>query len=120
MHSGRRLIAVPVLFLAVDVLPSAGAKSQIDQFTPVVASALTANTQPFPDTDGSYHVTYELVLTNTVPTPATPRKIEVLDARNPSAVIAAYKDGELLSNLRTLANTAAPGPRSNSTERGCF
>jgi hypothetical protein len=45
-----------------------------------------------------------------MPTSATLQKIEVLDARNPSAAIAAYTGGELLSNLRTLANTAADNP----------
>jgi hypothetical protein len=110
MHSGRRLVAIALLFTATLVVPSTGASSQADQFTPVVASALAPNTQPFPGTDGRYHVVYELALTNAMPTPATLQKIEVLDARSPSPAVAAYKGAELLSNLRTLANTPASNP----------
>jgi Peptidase family M23 len=110
MHSKRSLIALIILFLPVLALPAARVTSEPDQFTPVVASPLVANTQPFLGTDGRFHVTYELVLTNTMPTPATLKKIEVLDAHKSSAVIAAYTGTELLSNLRTLANTAADNP----------
>jgi hypothetical protein len=91
MHSGRRLIAIPVLFVLVVLLPSTGPGSQGNQFTPVIASALTANTQPFPDTDGRCNITYELVLTNTMPRAATLEKVEVLEARSPSTAVAAYK-----------------------------
>jgi hypothetical protein len=94
----------------VVLLPSTGPGSQGNQFTPEIASALTPNAQPFPDTDGRCHVTYELVLTNTLPTAATLEKVEVLDARSPSTAVAAYKGAELLSNLRALANTAASNP----------
>jgi hypothetical protein len=45
-----------------------------------------------------------------MPTGATLKKVEVLDAHSPSTAIAAYKGAELISNLRTLANTAASNP----------
>jgi hypothetical protein len=103
---GRWLITL--LFLT---LPSAGQKSQPDQFTPVIVSPLTGSTQPFPGTDGKYHIVYELTLTNTKPTLATLKKIEVLDARsqqrNQTAAIATYEGDALVSRLRTLANTPA-------------
>ena len=79
------------------VLPAVGQKSSPDQFTPVTVSPLTENTQPFPGTDGKYHIVYELLVTNAKPTPATLKKVEVLDAgsqnRSAPAVIAAY-DGD--------------------------
>jgi hypothetical protein len=105
MQSGPRLIA---LFLVA--LPALGGKPEPDRFTPLIASPLMANTQPFLGTDGKWHVVYELVLTNAMPTPATLQKLEVLDARSPSSAIASYKGGELRSRLRTLANTAAASP----------
>jgi Peptidase family M23 len=92
-------------------LPAKGQKPELDQFTAVVVSPLTSSTRPFPGTDGKYHVVYELELTNTKPTPATVKKVEILDARrqgqDPPAVIAAYEGDALMSRLRTLANTPA-------------
>ena len=96
------------------VLPAVGQKSAPDQFTPVIVSPLTMNTRPFPGTDGKYHVVYELVVTNTKPTPATLKKVEVLDARSQgvqsTAVAASYEGDALVSRLRTLANTPANSP----------
>ena len=92
-------------------LPATGQKSAPDQFTPVVVSAPIGNTQPFPGTDGKYHVVYELVVANTKPTPATLKKVEVLDAggqgHNATTVIASYDGDALVSRVRTLANTPA-------------
>jgi hypothetical protein len=108
---GTRRWLIAALLLA---LPAAGQKSGPDQFTPVVVSPLTGSTQPFPGTDGKYHVVYELVVTNTKPTPATLKKVEVLDAggqgRNSTAVIASYEGDALVSRVRTLANTPANSP----------
>ncbi len=102
---------IALLFLA---LPAAGEKSRPDQFTPVVAAPLTGSTQPFPGTDGKYHVDYELLVTNCKPTVATLKKIEVLDAGkpagDPSAVIITYQGEALLARLRTLASTPAGTP----------
>jgi hypothetical protein len=81
------------------VLPAAGQKSSPDQFTPVIVSPLTGSTRLFPGTDGKYHVVYELVVTNTKPTPATLKKVEVLDAR--------------WQTRRSIVR------RSSSVERGC-
>ena len=83
------------------------AEARDDQFTPLVASTLAANTRPFHGTDGRLHIVYELVLTNTNPTPATLQKIEVLDSANPANVIATFTGPELLGCLRTMGATAA-------------
>ena len=96
--------------LVVLALPAAARNPRPDRFTPVVASPLTANTQPVLGTDGKYHVVYELVLTNAQRVPAVLKKIEVFDAGHPSAAIAAYQGQELLSRLRTLGNSAAGVP----------
>lgn len=88
------------------LLPAMGQETAPDQFTPVLVSPLTSSTQPFLATDGKYHVDYELVVTNAKPTTATLKKIEVLDADKPSAVIASYQGDTLLSRLRTMG--AAP------------
>jgi hypothetical protein len=107
--SGRWLIAAALL-----ALPAAGQKSADDQFTPVVVSPLTGRTQPFHGTDGKYHVVYELVVTNTKPTPATLKKVEVRDAGSQGgswrAVIASYDGDALVSRVRSThaAESAEP------------
>ena len=88
-------------------LPIGAAVPQQDHLTPLIASPLTAATPPFLGTDGKQHVVYELVLTNANPTPATLRKIEVLDAAGKSRVLAVYDGKDLLTRLRTTGNTAA-------------
>jgi len=66
----------PFYLLVLFVIPllSAYASSRSDQFTPLVVSPLTTNTRPFHGTDGRVHLVYELVLTNTSPTPRHPEK----------------------------------------------
>jgi hypothetical protein len=97
---------MPLLLL----LPAMGQGAAPDQFTPVTAAPLTSRSQAFLGTDGKYHVDYELVLTNTKPTPATLQKIEVLDAAQPSTVFATYQGDTLSPRLRTLVNTLAKSP----------
>jgi hypothetical protein len=106
MRKHRYLIA-----LFVVALLAADANSRTDQFTPLVASALTTNTRPFPGTDGRLHIVYELVVTNTNATPATLKKIDVVDASDPSKILASYADQELLSRLRM----AVGGAPENAT-----
>ena len=98
---------VSLLILAV---PGSGQQADMDQFTPVVASPLTSSTRAFLGTDGKYHLVYELVVTNSRPTPATLKTIEVLDAGKPSAVIASYDGAHLLSRLRMMSNAPAGKP----------
>lgn len=95
-----------LLLLVVSTL-SAGANSTPDHFTPLVVSALTNNTRPFLGTDGRTHIVYELVLTNTSPTPATLKKIEVLDG---SKTVASYDGQGLLLCLRTTGRLTAESP----------
>ena len=100
--------------VALLVLPAVGQTPAPDQFTPVVASPLTSSTRPFLGTDGKYHLDYELVVTNSRPTPATLKTIEVLDAGkpagSPSAVIASYDGEQLVSRLRMMSNAPAGKP----------
>jgi Peptidase family M23 len=98
------VIAVAILLFT----PSAN--SRPDQFTALVASALTANARPFLGTDGRLHLVYELVLTNTNATPATLQKVEVVDASDPSKSLASYAGQDLLARLQTTGSTAAESP----------
>jgi hypothetical protein len=96
------------LFVAARL--SAFASSAPDQFTPVVVSALTTNTRPFHGTDGRLHLVYELVLTNTSPTPATLNKIDVLGGASSAKPLATYEGKELLSLLRTTGRLPVENP----------
>jgi hypothetical protein len=109
---GKWLALIILVALAV---PASGLRR--DQFTPVVVSPLTADTQPVLGIDGKYHVVYELVLTNAMRVTATLKKVEVLDGNRPSRVLATFEGKDLLSRLRTLANTTSTSPEieSNST-----
>jgi Peptidase family M23 len=80
--------------------------AEMDVFTPVVASPLTAGVQQFPGTDGKQHVVYELVLTNANATPARLQKIEVLDAEKPARVIRSFESNDLQTHLRTTGSSA--------------
>lgn len=77
-----------------------------DQLTPLVASPLMATMTPFLGTDGQQHFVYELVVTNTSPTPATLQKITVIDAADPSKVLATFEGDALLSHLHSTGATA--------------
>jgi len=80
------------------------------QFTPVVASTIGAETAPVRGTDGRYHVVYELQLTNAKSIPATIRRVVVLDEDDTDRVIARIQGRRLVENLRTLA----PSPVENA------
>jgi Peptidase family M23 len=99
-----------LLGILLAALLSADANSRPDQLTPLVAAALTANTRPYVGTDARIHIDYELVLTDASPTPATLKKIEVLDGSNSSQVLASYDGQELLSRLKTTARLPSESP----------
>src|ERR1700735_255838 len=84
-----------------------GAPSK-DQLPPVTVSLLAPNNPaPVPGTDGKYHVSYELVLTNVLRAPATIQKISVVDMKNPSVDVATYEGAALLDGIRDPDNTKA-------------
>ncbi|MBJ8345449.1 M23 family metallopeptidase [Antrihabitans sp. YC2-6] len=61
-----------------------------DAYTSVTVGSIGAPTFPFPATDGKYHVAYDLELTNASAVPATVGKLDVVDASDPSKVIASF------------------------------
>ncbi len=81
-----------------------------DQFTPVTVRPLNAGTVPVLGTDGRYHVVYELELTNAKLATATIARIQVVDAKHTSRVVASYSGQALLNQLRTLL----PAPATNA------
>ncbi len=89
-----------LLKAAFVILLAACSAAAKDQFTPVVASALTSSVTPVVGTHGQQHLVYELVITNTNPTQATLNKISVLDASNPDKVMATFEGDALLARLR--------------------
>jgi Peptidase family M23 len=99
MRRNFLLMTAPVSALSMCAIPAA------DQFTPVLVSTLNPTSAAFLGTDGKQHVVYELQLVNANPTPATLRKIEVVEASDPTQVVAAYQGGELVSHLRTVGKT---------------
>jgi len=93
-------------FLAVLLLAVVSfASDRTDQYTPVVVSPLTPGTQAVLGTDGKRHIVYELVLTNTSPTPATLEKLEVLS--DPSHVLLTLEGPSLVKVLRNTSSSPA-------------
>ena len=106
MRNAQRIM-LALLF----ILLAGRARSKSDDWTPLVAAPLTANTQAFPGTDGKWHIVYELMLTNANVTPATLKRIEVVDASNPFRIFTLYEGSALLAHLRMTANI----PAANAT-----
>jgi hypothetical protein len=96
----RQLCSIIFVFVALTVT----ARGE-DQFTPVLVSTVSPSARAVLGTDGKRHVVYELVLTNANATPATLQKIEVLDASDPSHIVATYDGNILQSQLKTLGKT---------------
>lgn len=82
-----------------------------DSFTPVTVTVIGATHQPVPGTDGRHHLVYELKLTNTKPAPATLRRVDVLDAADPTQVLATFEGEQLDERLFT----TQPGPAGSAT-----
>lgn len=70
-------------------------------FTPVIASALLAQAQPVPATDGQLHVQYELQIVNAKAAPATLLSVDVISADDPTVVIASYDSAQVVDSLRS-------------------
>lgn len=102
--------------LLLTVLPAFGQATEHDAYTPLIAAPLTAKTWSFHGTDDKYHVDYELVVSNTSPTPATLQKVEVLDAGKQNAVVQTYSGADLHPRLRLLSNTPAESAVIGSSE----
>jgi hypothetical protein len=80
-------------------------------FTPLAGSALS-RPMAVKATDGSYHVAYELLLTNTSPLPARVERVQVRDART-GRVLATLAGAALAANINPVAGTPAdPGEDS--------
>jgi murein DD-endopeptidase MepM/ murein hydrolase activator NlpD len=67
-----------------------------DAFTAVVAHPISAPTFPFLGTDGKYHISYDLQLTNGSRLPATIDKVDVVDAATPTTVITSLTGTQLV------------------------
>ena len=73
-----------------------------DAFTPVTVSFVGGDSAtPVLGSDGRYRAVYELILTNTIPVPASLDAVDVLDAADGSK-LHGLEGKDLIDNLRTL------------------
>ncbi|WP_282451430.1 M23 family metallopeptidase [Tomitella fengzijianii] len=86
-------------------------------YSAVTVQNLGSPTFPFTGTDGKAHVAYALQLTNAGVAPATIEKVEMVDAANPTRVLASFAGPALVdpsceygpcNRLRTLPSSPAP------------
>jgi len=64
--------------------------------TALVVTPIEPGTFPFPDTDGKYHVAYDLTMFNASNLPATLEKLDVVDAKEPTRVLASFSGTALV------------------------
>ena len=67
-----------------------------DAFTAVLVQVAGPPTFPFVGSDGKFHVAYNVVLQNASRVPATIRRLEVVDATDPTKVVASFADKQLV------------------------
>lgn len=88
-----------------------------DAFTPLTISPISRPTFPFPGSDDKYHLAFDMQVTNSTAQPATLTGVDVVDARDPNKVLAAFSGNQLVdpacnygncNRLRVLP--AAPAP----------
>src|SRR4051794_9966619 len=94
---GAMVTAVTLVAAACD--PDLGAKHAIqvpDAFTAVVAHPISAPTFPFLGTDGKYHISYDLQLTNGSRLPAAIERVDVVDAFAPTTLITSLTGTQLV------------------------
>ena len=67
-----------------------------DAFTAVLVQVAGPPTFPFVGSDGKFHVAYNVVLQNASRVAATIRRLEVVDATDPTKVVASFADKQLV------------------------
>jgi len=67
-----------------------------DAFTAVLVQVSNPPTFPVAGSDGKFHVAYNVVLQNASRIPATIRKLEVVDATDPTKVVASFAGKQLV------------------------
>lgn len=67
-----------------------------DAFTSLSLTPLARSAFPFLGTDGRYHVAYNVAILNVSAQPATLEKVEVVDAEDPTQVVASYSGTQLV------------------------
>jgi hypothetical protein len=88
-----------------------------DAFTPIVVTPISNPTFPWLGTDGKYHVSYDLQLTNGSRLAATIDSVDIVDGVDPARIVGSIKGPQLVdpncpygdcNRLRILPSTAAP------------
>jgi murein DD-endopeptidase MepM/ murein hydrolase activator NlpD len=88
-----------------------------DSFIPIIVTPIGASTFPWLGSDKKYHVSYDLQLTNGSRLPATLTRVDVVDARRPTRVLASLAGKQLVdagcpygdcNRLRLLPSMNAP------------
>lgn len=67
-----------------------------DAFTPLSLTPLAKSAFPFLGTDGKYHVAYNVAILNVSAQPATLEKVEIVDAEDPTKIVASFSGPQLV------------------------
>jgi hypothetical protein len=89
-----------------------------DAFTAVLVQVADPPTFPFAGSDGKFHVAYNVVLQNASRVPAAIRRLEVVDATDPTKVLASFADKQWLIPPAALVTVIGCGALRAGAERG--
>jgi hypothetical protein len=88
-----------------------------DAFTPLTVQPISRPTFPFPGTDNKYHLAFDVQITNAAALPASLNAVDVVDAQDPTKVLASFSGKQLVdptcnygdcNRLRLLTQGPAP------------
>ena len=113
--TSRRVPALFVSLVAAVALLAAGCATAAttasapgarvpDSFTPLTLTPIGNPPLPFRGTDGRYHVAYDLQLTNATQVPASLDAIDVVDAADPTRIVASFSGTALIDPTCTFGD----------------
>jgi Peptidase family M23 len=88
-----------------------------DAFTPLTVQPISQPTFPFPGSDNKYHLAFDVQITNAAAVPATLDAVDVVDAHDPTKVLASFSGKQLVdptcnygdcNRLRLLSQAPSP------------
>src|SRR3984893_6367100 len=65
-------------------------------YTPLTVAPISQPTFPFPGTDGKYHLAFDMQITNSTSVPAGLNAVDVVDANDPTKVLASFSGKQLV------------------------
>ena len=89
-----------------------------DAYTALSLSPIARGAFPFFGSDGKYHVAYDLLILNVSAFPTTLEKLEIVDAAEPTKVLASFSGANLVDPNCAYGDSQPPAPGVQPAGRG--